>query len=164
MIDVQFVQSLSSWWFRIQPSFHSVFWWLSSRFESSLTIMKVICCFSFLYRCALGRSAWVAPSWLRWLTAELMRWGRARTLQAGRATRPFKGRPQKKLTQYIQVILCQINTGAPVGMWTWGRVHTKFWQPPYLTLSQPGGGADYAHPILVSTPMSKKSFTRFALQ
>jgi hypothetical protein len=20
--------------------------------------------------------------------------------------------------------------GAPVGMWTWGRVHTKFWQPP----------------------------------
>ena len=21
-------------------------------------------------------------------------------------------------------------TGAPVGMWTWGLVHTKFWQPP----------------------------------
>ena len=21
-------------------------------------------------------------------------------------------------------------TGAPVGMWTWGHVHTKFWQPP----------------------------------
>ena len=21
-------------------------------------------------------------------------------------------------------------SGVPVGMWTWGRVHTKFWQPP----------------------------------
>jgi hypothetical protein len=21
-------------------------------------------------------------------------------------------------------------SGAPVGMWTWGLVHTKFWQPP----------------------------------
>ena len=20
--------------------------------------------------------------------------------------------------------------GAPVGMWTWGHVHAKFWQPP----------------------------------
>ena len=24
---------------------------------------------------------------------------------------------------------CACMTGAPVGMWTWGRVHTKFWQP-----------------------------------
>ena len=22
------------------------------------------------------------------------------------------------------------SAGVPVGMWTWGRVHTKFWQPP----------------------------------
>ena len=22
------------------------------------------------------------------------------------------------------------NSGAPVGMWTWGRVHTKFWHVP----------------------------------
>ena len=22
------------------------------------------------------------------------------------------------------------NTGVPVGMWMWGRVHVKFWQPP----------------------------------
>ena len=36
-----------------------------------------------------------------------------------------------------------LTTGAPVGMWTWGRVHTKFWQPP--SLYQPGG-ADYVHP------------------
>ena len=25
--------------------------------------------------------------------------------------------------------ICHI-AGAPVGMWTWGRVHTKFWHPP----------------------------------
>ena len=26
--------------------------------------------------------------------------------------------------------VCICTSGAPVGMWTWGRVHTKFWQPP----------------------------------
>ena len=41
--------------------------------------------------------------------------------------------------------------GAPVGMCTWGHVHTKFCQPPQPYLNQEGG-ADYAHPILVSTP------------
>ena len=36
--------------------------------------------------------------------------------------------------------------GAPVGMWTWGHALAAT-----LILSQPGV-ADYAHPILVSTP------------
>ena len=32
-------------------------------------------------------------------------------------------------------------TGASVGMWTWGRVHTKFWQQlsPHLNEAGPGG-------------------------
>ena len=44
-----------------------------------------------------------------------------------------------------------------MGMWTWGRGHVDVGTCPHqvlastLTLSQPGG-ADYAHPILVSTP------------
>ena len=43
-----------------------------------------------------------------------------------------------------------MDPGAPVGMWTWGRVHQVL--AATLTLSQPGWvGADYAHPILVHT-------------
>ena len=38
-------------------------------------------------------------------------------------------------TQYLRIpIINQLvpdsYAGAPVGMWTLGRVHTKFWQPP----------------------------------
>ena len=30
----------------------------------------------------------------------------------------------------VSLIYFYLISGAPVGMWTWGRVHTKFWQPP----------------------------------
>ena len=33
------------------------------------------------------------------------------------------------------------DSGAPVDMWTWGRVHNKFWQPP-KTVFRPGGKVD----------------------
>ena len=49
---------------------------------------------------------------------------------------------QKLLLGFLHnEITDQRNQGpaAPVGMWTWGSVHTKFRQPPYKTLSQPGG-------------------------
>ena len=29
-------------------------------------------------------------------------------------------------------------SGSPVGMWTWGHVHTKFWQPPKPYSNQRG--------------------------
>ena len=35
-------------------------------------------------------------------------------------------------------MLYYVRAGAPVGMWTWGRVHTKFSQPPQPYLNQGG--------------------------
>ena len=33
--------------------------------------------------------------------------------------------------RYLLTYLCPMHyTGALLGMWTWGRVHTKFWQSP----------------------------------
>ena len=47
--------------------------------------------------------------------------------------------------------LFRISAGAPVGMWTWRRVHTKFWQPakPYLNQGV-RGWADYICPPYTS--------------
>ena len=36
----------------------------------------------------------------------------------------------KKPTKFFKDFCPTYVAGAPVGMWMWGRVHIKFWQPP----------------------------------